>query len=69
MTEHVSSKPEAEGCLARWASPQLLHDIDALTKMVDPALRGLYPPKSISQFADIVAMCVRVSKCFFTMSR
>ncbi|CAM8993562.1 unnamed protein product [Rhodiola kirilowii] len=53
-----SSKGRSEECLVRWATPQL-HDIDALSKMVDPALRGLYPPKSISGFADIVALCVR----------
>lgn len=47
-----------EQCLVRWATPQL-HDIDALDKMVDPALRGLYPPKSVSRFADIIALCVQ----------
>ncbi|XP_022145862.1 protein STRUBBELIG-RECEPTOR FAMILY 5-like [Momordica charantia] len=53
-----SGKPKVEQCLVRWASPQL-HDIDALEKMVDPALRGLYPPKSVSRFADIIALCVQ----------
>ncbi|XP_048140135.1 protein STRUBBELIG-RECEPTOR FAMILY 5-like [Rhodamnia argentea] len=53
-----SSKPRSEQCLVRWASPQL-HDIDALGRMVDPALRGLYPPKSVSRFADIIALCVQ----------
>ncbi|XP_059459225.1 protein STRUBBELIG-RECEPTOR FAMILY 5-like [Corylus avellana] len=53
-----SSKPRPEQCLVRWATPQL-HDIDALGKMVDPALRGLYPPKSLSRFADIIALCVQ----------
>lgn len=43
----------------RWATPQL-HDIDALAKMVDPALKGLYPVKSLSRFADVVALCVQV---------
>ncbi|CAA6671209.1 unnamed protein product [Spirodela intermedia] len=38
-----SSKSRSEQSLACWATPQL-HDIDALAKMVDPALRGLYPP-------------------------
>ncbi|VFQ92539.1 unnamed protein product [Cuscuta campestris] len=55
---HDSSKPRTEQALVRWAYPQL-HDIDALEKMVDPALRGLYPPKAISRFADIVALCVQ----------
>ncbi|XP_061361366.1 protein STRUBBELIG-RECEPTOR FAMILY 5-like [Gastrolobium bilobum] len=53
-----SSKPKPEQCLVRWATPQL-HDINALEKMVDPALRGLYPPKSLFRFADIVALCVQ----------
>lgn len=43
----------------RWAIPQL-HDIDALAKMVDPALKGMYPAKSLSRFADIIAICVQV---------
>ena len=43
----------------RWATPQL-HDIDALSKMVDPALKGLYPVKSLSRFADVIALCVQV---------
>ncbi|KAG6730638.1 hypothetical protein I3842_01G090800 [Carya illinoinensis] len=58
-----SSKPKPEQCLVRWATPQL-HDIDALGKMVDPALRGLYPPKSLSRFADIIALCVQLEPEF-----
>ncbi|KAJ6806599.1 protein STRUBBELIG-RECEPTOR FAMILY 5-like [Iris pallida] len=53
-----SSKPRTEQALVRWATPQL-HDIDALVQMVDPALRGLYPPKSLSRFADVIALCVQ----------
>ncbi|XP_006435523.2 protein STRUBBELIG-RECEPTOR FAMILY 5, partial [Citrus clementina] len=53
-----SEKPKSEQCLVRWAAPQL-HDFDALAKMVDPALRGLYPPKSLSRFADVIALCVQ----------
>ncbi|GAB4849919.1 hypothetical protein Ancab_029220 [Ancistrocladus abbreviatus] len=34
-----SSKPRSEQYLVQWATPQL-HDIEALEKMVDPALRG-----------------------------
>lgn len=48
----------------RWATPQL-HDIDALAKMVDPALNGMYPAKSLSRFADIIALCVQVNFFFF----
>ncbi|GAB2268814.1 Protein STRUBBELIG-REPTOR FAMILY 6 [Dionaea muscipula] len=53
-----SSRPWSEQSLVRWATPQL-HDIDALTKMVDPALEGLYPVKSLSRFADVIALCVQ----------
>jgi hypothetical protein len=53
-----SSRPRAEQSLVRWATPQL-HDIDALAKMVDPTLKGIYPAKSLSRFADIIALCVQ----------
>ncbi|XP_027185841.1 protein STRUBBELIG-RECEPTOR FAMILY 8 [Coffea eugenioides] len=53
-----SSRPRTEQSLVRWATPQL-HDIDALAKMVDPALNGMYPAKSLSRFADIIALCVQ----------
>ncbi|GAA0160948.1 hypothetical protein LIER_17382 [Lithospermum erythrorhizon] len=53
-----SSRSRSEQSLVRWASPQL-HDIDSLSKMVDPALNGLYPVKSLSRFADIIALCVQ----------
>ncbi|XP_020274769.1 protein STRUBBELIG-RECEPTOR FAMILY 6-like isoform X2 [Asparagus officinalis] len=53
-----STRPWSEQSLVRWAAPQL-HDIDALDKMVDPALQGLYPGKSLSRFADVVALCVQ----------
>ncbi|GJW73486.1 hypothetical protein Tco_0132856 [Tanacetum coccineum] len=45
-------------CLVRWATPQL-HDMGALAKMVDPALKGLYPVKSLSRFAHVIALCVQ----------
>ncbi|XP_028088380.1 LOW QUALITY PROTEIN: protein STRUBBELIG-RECEPTOR FAMILY 6 [Camellia sinensis] len=53
-----SSRPRTEQSLVRWATPQL-HDIDALSKMVDPTLKGLYPVKSLSRFADVIALCVQ----------
>jgi len=60
-----SSRPRSEQSLVRWATPQL-HDIDALSKMVDPTLKGLYPVKSLSRFADVIALCVQVwSATFF----
>ncbi|XWS16588.1 hypothetical protein CRYUN_Cryun34aG0101600 [Craigia yunnanensis] len=52
-----SRRPKSEHCLVKWARPQL-HDIDALARIVDPALRGLYPLKSLPPFADIIAICV-----------
>ncbi|KAG7660081.1 Protein kinase domain [Arabidopsis suecica] len=56
-------KPRPERSLVRWATPQL-HDIDALSNIADPALHGLYPPKSLSRFADIIALCVQVEPEF-----
>lgn len=53
-----SSRPRSEQSLVRWATPQL-HDIDSLAKMVDQALKGIYPAKSLSRFADIIALCVQ----------
>ncbi|XP_042486572.1 protein STRUBBELIG-RECEPTOR FAMILY 6 [Macadamia integrifolia] len=58
-----SLKSRSEQSLVRWATPQL-HDIDALSKMVDPALKGLYPAKSLSRFADVVALCVQLEPEF-----
>ncbi|KAJ6885417.1 STRUBBELIG-RECEPTOR FAMILY 8-like [Populus alba x Populus x berolinensis] len=54
----LDSRVRSEQSLVRWATPQL-HDIDALAKMVDPALNGMYPAKSLSRFADIIALCVQ----------
>lgn len=53
-----SSRSRSEQSLVRWATPQL-HDIDALSKMVDQSLKGIYPAKSLSRFADIIALCVQ----------
>ncbi|XP_065867185.1 protein STRUBBELIG-RECEPTOR FAMILY 6 [Euphorbia lathyris] len=53
-----SSRPRSEQSLVRWATPQL-HDIDALAEMVDSDLNGLYPVKSLSRFADVIALCVQ----------
>ncbi|XP_009777355.1 protein STRUBBELIG-RECEPTOR FAMILY 6-like isoform X2 [Nicotiana tabacum] len=53
-----SSRPRSEQSLVRWATPQL-HDIDALEQIVDPALDGLYSVKSLSRFADVIALCVQ----------
>ncbi|EHA8588353.1 hypothetical protein COCNU_scaffold004835G000020 [Cocos nucifera] len=51
-------RSRSEQSLVRWATPQL-HDIDASDRMVDPALKGLSPAKSLSRFADVIALCVQ----------
>ncbi|KAJ1290809.1 hypothetical protein BS78_02G271600 [Paspalum vaginatum] len=53
-----SSKPRTEQSLVKFVTPQL-HDIDALGALADPALRGLYPPKSLSRFAHVLAGCIQ----------
>ncbi|XP_058779997.1 protein STRUBBELIG-RECEPTOR FAMILY 3-like [Vicia villosa] len=52
------TRPRGEQFLVRWAIPQL-HDIDALSRMVDPSLNKAYPAKSLSNFADIISRCVQ----------
>nr|XP_027063069.1 protein STRUBBELIG-RECEPTOR FAMILY 3-like [Coffea arabica] len=52
------TRARGEQFLVRWSIPQL-HDIDALSRMVDPSLNGRYPVKSLSHFADIIARCVQ----------
>ncbi|KAL8135836.1 hypothetical protein AgCh_010441 [Apium graveolens] len=51
-------RPRSEQSLVRWETLQL-HDIDALAKMVDSALNWLYPVKSLSRFADVIALCAQ----------
>ncbi|KAH9604041.1 hypothetical protein KSS87_000727 [Heliosperma pusillum] len=58
-----SARPRGEQFLVRWAIPQL-HDIDALSNMVDPSLDGSYPSKSLSRFADIISLCVQAEPEF-----
>ncbi|CAH9112255.1 unnamed protein product [Cuscuta epithymum] len=52
------SRPQGEQFLVRWAVTKL-HDIDALSRMVDPSLAGKYPSKSLSRFADIISLCIQ----------
>ncbi|KAI7746299.1 hypothetical protein M8C21_031525, partial [Ambrosia artemisiifolia] len=54
----LDTRHRGEQLLVRWAVPQL-HDIDALSSMVDPSLNGEYPVKSLSNFADIISRCVQ----------
>lgn len=57
---NARSLPRGEQFLVRWAVPRL-HDIDALSRMVDPYLNGTYPIKSLSRFADIISSCIMVN--------
>ncbi|GJZ13427.1 STRUBBELIG-receptor family 7-like protein [Tanacetum coccineum] len=59
-----SSRTRAEQSLVRWATPHL-HDMDDLAKMVHPARKRLYPIKSLSQFANIIALCVHAQPEFW----
>ncbi|KAK6149896.1 hypothetical protein DH2020_017421 [Rehmannia glutinosa] len=51
-------RPRGEQYLVRWAFSRL-HDIDALSRMVDPSLNGAYPSKSLSRVADIISLCIQ----------
>ncbi|XP_038981671.1 protein STRUBBELIG-RECEPTOR FAMILY 3-like isoform X2 [Phoenix dactylifera] len=53
-----SSRPRIEQHLVRWASSQL-HDINTLSRMVDPSIGGKYSEKSLSRFADIISRCIQ----------
>uniref|UniRef100_A0A0E0E4S4 Protein kinase domain-containing protein n=1 Tax=Oryza meridionalis TaxID=40149 RepID=A0A0E0E4S4_9ORYZ len=53
-----SSLPRAEQHLVRWANSQL-HDIESLSKMVDPSIQGQCSEKALSRFADIISGCIR----------
>ncbi|KAJ6402030.1 hypothetical protein OIU84_014159 [Salix udensis] len=60
---HDRSLCRGEQSLVRWAIHQL-HDIDALSRMVDPSLHGAYPVKSLSRFADIISRCIQAEPEF-----
>jgi hypothetical protein len=53
-----SFRPAEEQLLAKWAV-QHLHDIDGLSRMVDPSLSGLYPP---SLSPDLLISSLSVSR-------
>ncbi|CAN8305554.1 unnamed protein product [Cochlearia groenlandica] len=57
------TRPRGHQTLAQWATPRL-HDIDALTRMVDPSLHGAYPMKSLSRFADIISRSLQMEPGF-----
>ncbi|XP_071719939.1 protein STRUBBELIG-RECEPTOR FAMILY 3-like [Rutidosis leptorrhynchoides] len=60
---HDRSRPRGEQFLVRWAVPRL-HDIEALSRMVDPSLDAAYSSKSLSRFADIISLCVQAEPEF-----
>ncbi|XP_052203404.1 protein STRUBBELIG-RECEPTOR FAMILY 3-like [Diospyros lotus] len=57
-TSYDRLRPRGEQFLVRWAVPRL-HDIDALSRMVDPSLNGAYSTKALSRFADIISLCLQ----------
>jgi hypothetical protein len=48
----------------RWATSQL-YDIDAISKMVDPFIRGQCSDKALSRFADVISRCIQVTRLIF----
>ncbi|KAL6546623.1 hypothetical protein OROMI_022344 [Orobanche minor] len=53
------SRRRGEQFIARWAISRL-HDIDTLSRMVDPSLNGAYPSTmSLSRVADIISLCIQ----------
>lgn len=67
LNNNVRSRPRGEQFLVRWAIPQL-HDIDALARMADPSLKGAYPIKSLSRFADVISSCVQVRAFLWSLN-
>ncbi|KAH7675841.1 Non-specific serine/threonine protein kinase protein [Dioscorea alata] len=53
-----SSRPRGQQYLVRWTCYQL-HDINALSQMVDPSIAGNCSQKSLSRFADIISRCIQ----------
>ncbi|KAK3156143.1 hypothetical protein QOZ80_2AG0103400 [Eleusine coracana subsp. coracana] len=58
-----SSRPRAEQHLVRWAGSQL-HDIESLSKMVYPSIRGECSEILLSRFADIISRCIQLESEF-----
>ncbi|KAJ0089105.1 hypothetical protein Patl1_33034 [Pistacia atlantica] len=57
------SSSRKEFPLVTWASSRL-HDREYLEQMVDPGIRGTFPSKALSQFADIITLCIQPEKEF-----
>ncbi|XP_044499367.1 protein STRUBBELIG-RECEPTOR FAMILY 2 [Mangifera indica] len=57
------SRSRGEFNLVTWASSRL-HDREYLEQMVDPGIKGTFPSKTLSQFADIISLCILPEKEF-----
>ncbi|XP_029118668.1 protein STRUBBELIG-RECEPTOR FAMILY 8 [Elaeis guineensis] len=53
-----SSRSKEEQYLVKWASSRL-HDFSSLEGMTDPTIKGTIPSKALSQFADIILLCIQ----------
>ncbi|KAM1306427.1 hypothetical protein ACFX2H_008814 [Malus domestica] len=58
-----NSRPREEQSLVKWASFRL-HDVESLAVMIDPGIKRTFPSKNLSQFADIVSLCIQPVKEF-----
>ncbi|CAB4286832.1 unnamed protein product [Prunus armeniaca] len=58
-----NSRPREEQSLVKWASFRL-HDSESLAEMIDPGIIRTFSSKAISQFADIVSLCIQPVKEF-----
>ncbi|PQQ06870.1 protein STRUBBELIG-RECEPTOR FAMILY 2 [Prunus yedoensis var. nudiflora] len=58
-----NSIPREEQSLVKWASFRL-HDSESLAEMIDPGIKRTFSSKAISQFADIVSLCIQPVKEF-----
>ncbi|TXG57701.1 hypothetical protein EZV62_015530 [Acer yangbiense] len=56
--DNSSRGRQEQQSFVKWASSRL-HDRDWLEQMIDPGIKGTIPPKALSQFADIVSMCIQ----------
>ncbi|KAM1208469.1 hypothetical protein ACFX13_014490 [Malus domestica] len=57
------SRPREEQSLVKWASFRL-HDVESLAEMIDPGIKRTFSSKNLSQFADIVSLCIQPVKEF-----
>ncbi|XP_050383232.1 protein STRUBBELIG-RECEPTOR FAMILY 2 isoform X2 [Argentina anserina] len=58
-----SSKPREEQSLVKWASLRL-HDFESLEEMIDPGVKRTCSSKALSNFADIISLCIQPVKEF-----